>query len=237
MTEHRDRIKLHPSWKIELEQDLRSAYMVRLRKFLQSEITSGKKVFPPMREIFSALDHCPLDQVRVVIIGQDPYHGENQAHGLSFSVKPGVQPPPSLLNIFREIQEDVGTTMSTPKQFSFNEGCLNGWAKQGVLLLNSVLTVVAGRSGSHQGYGWERFTDQIVKIVNEQSNHVVFLLWGRPAQKKGAIVDRERHLVLTTPHPSPLSAERGFFGCKHFTQTNNYLQDHGYQPIDWFEVE
>ena len=237
MTETKDRIQLHPSWKSVLEQDLRSAYMVRLRTFLQSELQSGKKIYPPMREIFSALDHCPLDQVRVVIIGQDPYHGENQAHGLSFSVKPGVRPPPSLRNIFREIEEDLRAATSSHRQFPVNQGCLNGWAQQGVLLLNSVLTVVAGRSGSHQGYSWEKFTDQVVKIVNEQREHVVFLLWGRPAQEKGAIVDRKRHHVLSAPHPSPLSADRGFFGCRHFSQTNSYLQTHGYDPIDWFKVE
>ena len=237
MTETKDRIRLHPSWKSVLEEDLRAAYMVRLRNFLQSELQSGKTVYPPMREVFSALDHCPLDQVRVVIIGQDPYHGANQAHGLSFSVKSGVRPPPSLRNIFREIQEDLNATSSTHRQFPFNRGCLKGWAEQGVLLLNSVLTVVAGRSGSHQGYGWEKFTDQIVKIVNEQREHIVFLLWGKPAQDKGAIVDREKHYVLNAPHPSPLSADRGFFGCQHFSQTNNYLQSHGYDPIDWFQVE
>ena len=237
MTENHDRIRLHPSWKSVLEQDLRSGYMARLRTFLLSEIHSGKKIYPPMREVFSALDHCPLDQVRVVIIGQDPYHGENQAHGLSFSVKPGVRPPPSLRNIFQEIQDDVGNSLPSPRRFPMNRGCLNGWAKQGVLLLNSVLTVVSGRSASHQGYGWEKFTDQIVKIVNEQREHVVFLLWGRPAQDKGAMVDREKHCVLTAPHPSPLSAERGFFGCRHFSKTNKYLQEHGHEPVDWFVVE
>ena len=237
MTESRDRIKLHPSWKNVLEQDLRSSYMVSLRKFLQSELQSGKRIYPPMREVFSALDYCPLDQVRVVIIGQDPYHGENQAHGLSFSVKPGVRPPPSLRNIFQEIQDDLHASSSSTDQFSMDRGCLTSWAAQGVLLLNSVLTVVAGRSGSHQGYGWERFTDQIVNVVNEQREHVVFLLWGSPAQKKGAIVDRNRHYVLSAPHPSPLSAERGFFGCRHFSKTNSYLQSRGYEPIDWFRVE
>ena len=237
MTEANDRIKLHPSWKNVLEADLRSPYMVRLRSFLQSELQAGKKIYPPMREIFSAMDHCPLDQVRVVIIGQDPYHGENQAHGLSFSVKPGVRPPPSLLNIFQEIQHDMHTSESSQQEFSHTLGCLNGWAAQGVLLLNSVLTVVAGRSGSHQGYGWEKFTDKIVNIVNEQRDHVVFLLWGRPAQEKGAIVDRKRHYVLSAPHPSPLSVNRGFFGCDHFSKTNSYLQSHGYEPIDWFKVE
>lgn len=237
MTESSDSIRLHPSWKSVLERDLRSSYMSRLRTFLLSEIQNGKRIYPPMREIFNALDHCPLDQVRVVIIGQDPYHGENQAHGLSFSVKPGVRLPPSLRNIFQEIQDDLGTSVTPPRQFPVNRGCLNGWAKQGVLLLNSVLTVVAGRSGSHQGYGWEKFTDQIVKIVNEQREQVVFLLWGRPAQNKGAMVDREKHCVLTAPHPSPLSVDRGFFGCKHFSQTNSYLQNHGHEPIDWFDLE
>lgn len=237
MTETKDRIKLHPSWKSVLAQDLRAPYMARLRTFLQSELQAGKRVYPPMREVFSALDHCPLEQVRVVVIGQDPYHGENQAHGLSFSVKPGVPPPPSLRNIFQEIQEDMQTSTSSQRQFSMNQGCLNGWAEQGVLLLNSVLTVVAGRSGSHQGYGWEQFTDKVVNIVNEQRENVVFLLWGRPAQEKGAIVDRRKHYVLNAPHPSPLSAKSGFFGCRHFSKTNSYLQSHGSEPIDWFQVE
>ncbi|MXZ44438.1 MAG: uracil-DNA glycosylase [Gammaproteobacteria bacterium] len=237
MTETKDRIKLHPSWKDVLAQDLRAPYMSRLRTFLQSELKAGKRIYPPMREVFSALDHCPLDQVRVVVIGQDPYHGENQAHGLSFSVKPGVPPPPSLRNIFQEIQADMDSSTSLQRQFSMSQGCLNGWAEQGVLLLNSVLTVVAGRSGSHQGYGWEQFTDKVVNTVNEQRENVVFLLWGRPAQEKGAIVDRRKHYVLSAPHPSPLSANSGFFGCRHFSKTNSYLQSHGSKPIDWFQVE
>ncbi|MXW07803.1 MAG: uracil-DNA glycosylase [Gammaproteobacteria bacterium] len=237
MTETTSRIKLHPSWKNVLAEDLTAPYMMRLRTFLQSELRAGKRIYPPMREVFNALDHCPLDRVRVVVIGQDPYHGENQAHGLSFSVKPGVPPPPSLRNIFQEIQEDMHTSTSSHGQFPMGQGCLNGWAAQGVLLLNSVLTVVAGRSGSHQGYGWEQFTDKIVNIVNEHRDNVVFLLWGRPAQEKGAIVDRRKHYVLSAPHPSPLSAERGFFGCRHFSKTNSYLQSYGYEPIDWFQVE
>ena len=237
MTDTKNRIKLHASWKRVLTEDLQSPYMARLRTFIQSELRSGKLIYPPMRDVFSALDHCPLDQVRVVVIGQDPYHGENQAHGLSFSVKPGVPLPPSLRNIFQEIQTDLNGSNSTHRKFTMRQGCLNGWAAQGVLLLNSVLTVVAGRSGSHQGFGWEQFTDKIVNIVNEQRDNVVFLLWGRPAQEKGAIVDRKRHCVLSAPHPSPLSADRGFFGCRHFSKTNCYLQSHGYESIDWFQVE
>ncbi|MXZ56344.1 MAG: uracil-DNA glycosylase [Gammaproteobacteria bacterium] len=237
MTETKERIRLHPSWKSVLTEDLQAPYMARLRTFLQSELRAGKRIYPPMGEIFSALDYCPLDQVRVVIIGQDPYHGESQAHGLSFSVKPGVRPPPSLRNIFQEIQDDMHASSTSNQEFPMNRGCLTSWAAQGVLLLNSVLTVVAGRSGSHQGYGWEQFTDQIVKVVNEQREHVVFLLWGSPAQRKGEIVDRNRHYVLSAPHPSPLSADRGFFGCRHFSKTNSYLQSHGYEPIDWFRVE
>ena len=237
MTETKERIRLHPSWKSVLTEDLQAPYMARLRTFLQSELRAGKRIYPPMGEIFSALDYCPLDQVRVVIIGQDPYHGESQAHGLSFSVKPGVRPPPSLRNIFQEIQDDMHASSTSTQEFPMNRGCLTSWAAQGVLLLNSVLTVVAGRSGSHQGYGWEQFTDQIVKVVNEQREHVVFLLWGSPAQRKGEIVDRNRHYVLSAPHPSPLSADRGFFGCRHFSKTNSYLQSHGYEPIDWFRVE
>ncbi len=236
-----DRVILHPSWKTVLESEFKSPYMTRLRKFLKKELTTGKSVHPPMKELFAALDLCPLDEVRVVIIGQDPYHGPGQAHGLCFSVKPGIQPPPSLMNIIEEINSDLGKQNMGSKASNYPiskfQGCLVGWAQQGVLLLNSVLTVLEGRSGSHQGYGWEKFTDRIVQLVNEQRERVVFLLWGRHAQEKGAMVDRQKHCVLEAPHPSPLSVNRGFFGCRHFSKTNQYLIDHGQTPIDWSQVQ
>ena len=235
MTETKDRIKLHPSWKNVLEQDLRSSYMVSLRKFLQSELQSGKRIYPPMREVFSALDYCPLDQVRVVIIGQDPYHGENQAQGLSFSVKPGVRPPPSLRNIFQEIQDDLHDSASPKQQFSLDRGCLTSWAAQGVLLLNSVLTVVAGRSGSHQGYGWERFTDQIVNVVNEQREHVVFLLWVvRHKRRELLLIEIDimcyRHRTRLHSRPSA-----GSLGAATFRRQIVIFRAEGMNPLIGFE--
>ena len=187
------------------------------------------------------VDGDPLEDVRVVIIGQDPYHGPNQAHGLCFSVQPGVEEPPSLLNIFQEINSDMADP-SVPGgradgRLNPGRGCLTSWARQGVLLLNAVLTVERGRAGSHQGRGWETFTDRIVEVLNAQRDGLVFMLWGSYAQKKGAIVDRSRHCVLSSPHPSPLSAHRGFFGCRHFSKANQYLVAHGKPPIDWFASE
>ena len=170
------------------------------------------------------------------MIGQDPYHGVGQAHGLCFSVPEGVEPPPSLKNIFQEINTDLGVENDSARALGAQNGCLESWAEQGVLLLNSVLTVEKGRAASHQGRGWERFTDCIVNVLNERCEHLVFLLWGSYAQKKGAIVDRARHLVLTAPHPSPLAAHRGFFGCRHFSRANDYLREHGLEPIDWLDV-
>lgn len=227
-----NRVVLETSWKEALLGEFDKPYMRKLREFLVAEKKAHKRVYPKGKEIFNALDLTPVDKVRVVIIGQDPYHGSDQAHGLCFSVRPGVQCPPSLLNIFQEIKDDLSVSCIPP-----GRGCLHPWARQGVLLLNSVLTVVDGRAGSHQGRGWETFTDRIVEVVNNQCDSVVFLLWGSYAQRKGSIVDRQRHLVLSAPHPSPLSAHRGFFGCRHFSRANDYLADRGLQPIDWFNVE
>ena len=236
-----DRVRLEPSWKAALAGEFESAYMTRLRSFLVEEKLARKAVYPRGENIFAALDATPLASVKVVIIGQDPYHGPRQAHGLCFSVQPGVALPPSLVNIFEEINTDMADDDVPCGRHDGTvppgKGCLAPWARQGVLLLNAVLTVVAGRAGSHQGRGWETFTDRIVEIVNTERQHVVFMLWGSYAQKKGAAVDTSRHLVLTSPHPSPLSAHRGFFGCRHFSKANQYLVDHGVMPINWFDVE
>jgi len=236
-----DRVVLHDSWKRVLLDEFDKPYMKNLRAFLVKEREANKTIYPRGSEIFAALDLTPLEDVRVVIIGQDPYHGPNQAHGLCFSVRSGVENPPSLLNIFEEINTDM-VDPSVPGgrpdgHLAPGRGCLKSWARQGVLLLNAVLTVERGRAGSHQGRGWETFTDRIVEILNEHRQGVVFMLWGTYAQKKGAIVDRRRHCVLTAPHPSPLSAHRGFFGCRHFSKANRYLVEHGKPPIDWFAVE
>ena len=232
MSEAADRVMLEPSWKTALLAEFEKPYMQRLREFLLAEKRARKTVYPKGSEIFAALNLTPLPKVRVVVIGQDPYHGPNQAHGLCFSVRPGVPRPPSLENIFQEVSDDVGGGEIPP-----SHGCLVPWAKQGVLLLNSVLTVVRGNAGSHQGRGWETFTDRVVELIKDQRESVVFLLWGSYAQRKGALVDTRRHLVLTAPHPSPLSAGRGFFGCRHFSSANRYLQARGFDPIDWFAVD
>jgi len=220
------RVKLEESWKQRLLPEIEKDYMIKLRAFLKSEMNAGKKIFPPASLYFNALNSTPFDQVKVVILGQDPYHGDGQAHGLCFSVAPGVQAPPSLKNIFKELNNDLGVA-------SPNHGYLKSWAEQGVLLLNSVLSVEASKAGSHQNMGWETFTDKIIEIINAQKEHVVFLLWGSYAQKKGSIVDGSRHLVLTSVHPSPLSAHRGFFGQHHFSQANAYLEKHGQKTINW----
>jgi len=201
-------------------------YMAKLAEFLAQEDAAGKVIFPQWENCFNALNTTAFKDVEVVIIGQDPYHGPGQAHGLCFSVLPDVKPPPSLVNIFKEIASDLG--LAVP-----DHGCLTHWAQQGVLLLNSVLTVEQGRAGSHQGKGWETFTDQVIGLLNRSKENLVFLLWGSYAIKKGALIDRHRHLVLESVHPSPLSAHRGFFGCRHFSQANAYLKQHGKQPIDW----
>ena len=228
-----DRLKLEDSWQAVLRDEFAKPYMNELRRFLQAEKRSRKVVYPRGDRIFAALDLTPVAQVKIVIIGQDPYHGPNQAHGLCFSVQPGVPQPPSLINIFKEINAELG---DADNRLDEVRGCLEPWAQQGVLLLNAVLTVESGRAGAHQGRGWEAFTDRIVAVLNEQREHVVFLLWGSYAQKKGQIVDRSRHCVLSAPHPSPLSAHRGFFGCGHFAEANSYLAAHGHKPIDWFSV-
>jgi uracil-DNA glycosylase len=221
-----DAIKLEESWKAALAEEFASPYMAALRQFLVAEKAAGKRIFPAGSQWFRALDLTPLDKVRVVILGQDPYHGDGQAHGLCFSVRKGVRPPPSLINIFKEMESDLGLPPS-------GHGCLENWANQGVLLLNSVLTVERAQAASHQGKGWERFTDAIIRKVNEQARPVIFILWGSYAQKKAAFVDTSRHLVLKSVHPSPLSAYNGFFGSKPFSQANAFLERHGERPIDW----
>lgn len=219
-------VKLEDSWKAALGKEFASPYMAALKAFLQNEKAAGKTIFPKGAEYFRALDLTPLNEVKVVILGQDPYHGEGQAHGLCFSVRPGVRIPPSLVNIYKELQSDLGIAPA-------RHGFLEHWARQGVLLLNSVLTVEESRAASHQGQGWEQFTDAVIRAVNEDCEHVVFMLWGSYAQKKAAFVDRSRHLVLKAPHPSPLSAHNGFFGSRHFSQANEYLVSQGRNAIDW----
>ena len=226
MSESDRPIALDPTWLHHLAPEFHAGYMVKLRQFLLDEKRRGAHIFPPGSLIFNALNSTPLDNVKVVILGQDPYHGPGQAHGLSFSVPRGVPVPPSLQNIYKELQSDLGLEPPT-------HGDLGSWARQGVLLLNAVLTVEAHKAGSHQGQGWEQFTDRVVSVINEKKDGVVFMLWGSYAQKKGAVIDRKRHLVLTAPHPSPLSAYRGFLGCRHFSQCNEYLQRKGNRPIDW----
>jgi len=219
-------VKIGESWKAPLAAEFSDSYMADLKRFLLEQKQEGRRIFPKGAEYFRALDLTPLDEVRVVILGQDPYHGEGQAHGLCFSVQPGVRIPPSLVNIYKEMQDDLGIPPA-------RHGFLEHWAKQGVLLLNSVLTVEMGRAASHQGRGWERFTDAVIRAVNEQEKPVVFILWGSYAQKKAAFVDRSRHLVLRSPHPSPLSAHNGFFGSRPFSKANAFLVEHGRKPIDW----
>lgn len=217
---------LGSGWKTALESEFQQDYMHALHKILQHRQEDKAVIYPPTKDRFNAFSYTPLDQVKVVILGQDPYHGPGQAHGLCFSVLPGVTPPPSLKNIFRELESDLG--ISRPAH-----GYLESWARQGVFLLNSVLTVEQGKPGAHQGKGWERFTDRAIELVSLQREHIVFMLWGSYAQKKGCIVDRSRHLVLEAAHPSPLSAHRGFLGCRHFSQANAYLSQHRQKPIDW----
>jgi uracil-DNA glycosylase len=222
----RSNIKLDESWRESLANEIDSPYMSDLTSFLLEQRAAGKAILPKDSEWFRALDLTPLDQVRVVILGQDPYHGVGQAHGLCFSVQPGVRPPPSLMNIFKELESDLGIARPA-------HGFLESWAKQGVLLLNSVLTVEMAQAASHQGKGWERFTDAVIGLVNAQPRPIVFMLWGAYAQRKAAFVDSSRHLVLKAAHPSPLSAHSGFLGCRHFSQTNAFLVERGESPIDW----
>jgi uracil-DNA glycosylase len=218
-------VRIEASWERRLHGEFEKDYFARLTQFVRSEYATTT-VYPPGKLIFNAFDLCPFDQVKVVIIGQDPYHGPEQAHGLCFSVNEGVPFPPSLRNIFKEIQDDLGTPIPAT-------GDLTRWAKQGVLLLNATLTVRAGQAGSHQRQGWEEFTDAAIRALATERDHLVFILWGAYAQKKGAFIDRSRHLVLASAHPSPLSAYNGFFGNKHFSRTNAYLVEHGETPIQW----
>lgn len=218
--------QIHPSWQAVLEDEFNKPYMQALRTFLSQEKAAGKIIYPPGAMIFNAFNHTPFEQVKVVIIGQDPYHGVGQAHGLSFSVPPGIALPPSLQNIFKEIAADLNIHMS-------GTGDLTLWANQGVLLLNATLTVEQANAGSHQGRGWETFTDAAIAALNARREGLVFVLWGSYAQKKGAFIDDTKHLVLKSPHPSPLSAHRGFFGNHQFSKINQYLSQHGQTPIDW----
>ncbi len=219
------KLTIEPSWESALEKVLQQDYFKELASFVRDEYSNGK-VFPPGKEIFNAFWHCPINKVKVVILGQDPYHGPGQAHGLSFSVKPGIPFPPSLLNIFKEIKSDLGKDMPP-------NGDLTRWADQGVFLLNATLTVKETLAGSHQNKGWEQFTDEVIREINESQPHVVFMLWGAYAQKKAVLIDESKHLILKAPHPSPLSAHRGFLGCKHFSQANSYLISKGIDPIEW----
>jgi uracil-DNA glycosylase len=219
-------VRLEPGWLAQLQGEFEQPYMKSLKQFLRDEKRAGKVIYPAGDQYFNAFAHAPFGKVKVVILGQDPYHGPGQAHGLCFSVPPGIAVPPSLVNIYKELNRDLG--LPIPKH-----GFLQHWAEQGVLLLNAVLTVEHGRAAAHQGRGWEQFTDRVIALLNEKCDGVVFLLWGSYAQKKGALIDRQRHLVLTAPHPSPLSAHRGFIGCGHFSAANKYLQQQGKAPIDW----
>lgn len=214
------------SWQPYLSDEFTAPYMQSLLAFLAQQQQQQKIIYPKVDHWFQALELTPLEQVKVVIIGQDPYHQPGQSHGVCFSVMPGVKVPPSLVNIYKELASDLAIPRA-------EHGYLKSWAKQGVLLLNAVLTVEAAKAGSHQGKGWEQFTDKIIEVVNQECNNVVFMLWGSYAQKKGAAIDQARHLVLKAPHPSPLSAYRGFFGCRHFSQANSYLVQHNKQPINW----
>lgn len=217
-------VKIEQSWKELLEQEFEKQYWENLTSFVRSQYQT-KKVYPPPKKIFRAFDLCPLDSVKVVIVGQDPYHGNGQANGLSFAVEEDVSLPPSLKNIFTEIKNDLGVTPTT-------DGDLSRWAKQGVLMLNSVLTVAAGQPASHKGKGWELFTDAVIQSLNDHKKHVVYMLWGRYAQTKGEVIDRKNNLVLTSAHPSPYSVTR-FYGQRHFSQCNQYLEKHDLEPIDW----
>lgn len=218
-------VRIEESWKRELADIFDGAAFAATAAFTRKEYATGE-VYPPASRIFAAFDACPFPEVKVVILGQDPYHGPGQANGLSFSVNPGVRFPPSLLNIFKEVSADTGAPMPV-------DGDLSRWARQGVLMLNATLTVAANRAGSHQGHGWEQFTDAVIKRLSDRREHLVFILWGSYAIRKSELIDQSRHLILTSPHPSPLSAHRGFFGNHHFSRANAYLQAHGATPIVW----
>ena len=223
-------VQLESGWLKYLQPEFEAETMQSLRRFLIGEAQANKTIYPAQSEVYAALNTTPFDQVRVVILGQDPYHGPGQAHGLSFSVPDGARPPPSLKNIYKEIVSDLGA-LTTPQS-----GNLTSWAEQGVLLLNSVLTVEAHQAASHQGRGWEQFTDRIIEVLSEQREGLVFMLWGSYAQKKGKVIDQSKHCILSAPHPSPLSAHRGFLGCQHFSLCNAYLKDQGEEGIDWLSV-
>lgn len=218
-------VNIDPTWKKLLKSEFEKEYFITLADFVRQEYTSGK-IFPPGPLIFNAFNLCPIDTVKVVILGQDPYHGDNQAHGLSFSVKKGIPKPPSLQNIFKELQKDLNIEIS-------EDGDLTRWAKQGVFLLNSVLTVRKGQAGSHQGKGWEIFTDEVIRILSKEKENLVFMLWGNYARNKKELIDREKHLILEAAHPSPFSAHNGFFGSKHFSKANDYLKQNNISIINW----
>src|SRR5687768_13876705 len=218
-------VKIEESWQKVLKSEFEKDYFKNLISFVKQE-NASQQVYPPGKQIFHAFEECPFDKVEVVILGQDPYHGPGQANGLAFSVSEGIRTPPSLKNIFKEIKEDLGKEIP-------NSGNLERWAEQGVLLLNATLTVRASTAGSHQNKGWETFTDAVIKAISEQKENLVFLLWGAYAQKKGEVIDRNKHLVLMSAHPSPFSADRGFFGCRHFSKANAYLKSKGLKEIDW----
>lgn len=219
-------VKIDASWKEMLKEEFEKDYFRRLTDFVRNEYAGTTPIYPPARLIFNAFDHCPFNEVKVVILGQDPYHGAGQANGLCFSVNKGVKFPPSLQNIFKEIESDTGSPVP-------QDGDLTRWSDQGVLLLNATLTVREAQAGSHQKRGWEEFTDAAIRALAERRENIVFILWGSYAQKKGAFIDRNRHLVLSSPHPSPLSAYQGFFGNRHFSRANAYLQEHGKEAIKW----
>jgi uracil-DNA glycosylase len=220
-------VQIESSWKEALKEEFGKPYFIQIATFLKAEKANGKTIYPPGPLIFNAFEQTPFDKVEVVILGQDPYHGPGQAHGLSFSVQPGIKPPPSLVNIFKEIRADLGVEM--PPQF----GDLTAWAKQGVLLLKAALTVRAGEPFSHAKYGWAEFTDAVISHLSQHKENLVFLLWGKFAQDKKILIDETRHHVLQAAHPSPFSADKGFFGCKHFSKTNQLLMQQGKPPIDW----
>jgi uracil-DNA glycosylase len=219
-------VKIEEGWKEILKQEFTRPYFLQIVNFLRTEKMAGKTIYPPGSLIFNAFNTTPFDKVKVVLLGQDPYHGKGQAHGLSFSVPDGVPPPPSLVNIFKELQSDIGIPIS-------NNGNLTHWAQQGVLLLNASLTVRANEANSHAKTGWAEFTDAVIKKISDQKQHVVFLLWGKFAQEKQVLIDETKHCILKAAHPSPFSAYNGFFGCKHFSKTNEYLTKNGIDPIDW----
>lgn len=219
-------VKIEPSWKEALKSEFGKAYFEQIALHIKTEKSQGKIIYPPGSCIFNAFNTTPIDKIKVVILGQDPYHGPRQAHGLCFSVQNGVAPPPSLVNIFKELHDDVGVPIP-------NHGDLTRWAQQGVFLLNASLTVRAGEPMSHSKIGWASFTDMVIRTISDKREHVVFLLWGKFAQEKRALIDETKHLVLRAAHPSPLSASAGFFGCRHFSKTNEYLMRHGIDPIDW----